>query len=262
MPAPSTPLARSIILGTKGKDVLAVKRALSRAGYMEWTSFTDVAGQFCIQSIHNFQHDVGLAPAGYGERTHAKLLATRKKGSKTEWAWDSLSINLMHEEYVLLHTTPEQRIRSAIIQAIKNLYAHRASIAYEQNRPYPLYTLGGPIPKYLDCSGTFSTCHYAAGAKNPNVYDGARMPWNGEGFTGTLLAGGAKTTRDKLKPGDAVMYGFTTDPSPAFPYGSPTHIAMWAGDGTVYSMGHYPMGHYNFDYGQQINCYVTYNVVP
>lgn len=263
MAAPSVPLARPIILNTKGVDVLAVKRALGRAGYLPWTKFTDVAGPYFIKAVHQFQKDHGLAPAGYGIRTHTKLVATRKKGSKTEWAWDAYSIQLEHQEYVATHISPETRIRNAILQAARNLYAHRSSIAYSQARPYPLYTMGGAIPTHLDCSGFAADCYHAAGAKNPNVYYGrGTAPWDGEGYTGTLLAGGTRTTLDKLKPGDLIFYGFTTHVEPAFPYGSPTHVAVYDGAGGVYSNGSYPMGHYKVYYGQQINCYVTYDVTP
>lgn len=258
MSAPFTPLARPLILGTKGNDVLAVKRAFSRAGYIKWGSFTDVAGEFFIQTVHKFQDEIKLPHAGYGPRTHAALLNKRLEGSKTEWAWDSYSIGLMHAEYVILHTTPEQRIRSAIMQAARNLYAHRYDISYSQARPFARYHMGGSIPSHLDCSGYVTDCHDAAGARNPN---GGR-PYDGEGYTGTLLDGGRRTTLDKLKAGDLIFYGYTTRATPAFPYGSPTHVALYDGAGGVYSNGHYPMGHYKAYYGLAINCYVTYNVVP
>jgi cell wall-associated NlpC family hydrolase len=259
MAAPTVPLARPIILGTKGQDVIAVKRSLSRAGYIKWDSFTDVAGQYCMESVHEFQSDHGIDHAGYGPHTHAKLLETRKEGSKTEWAWDSYSIGLEHAEYVLLHTSPEQRIRSAIVQAARNLYAHRYQIAYTQGRPFALYNMGGPVPTHLDCSGFVIDCYHAAGARCPDY----RRVYDGEGYTGTLLAGGKKVADWRnLKAGDLVFYGYTTNPKPAFPYGSPTHVALYDGNGMVYSNGHYPMGHYNVYYGLSINCYVTYNVVP
>lgn len=263
MAAPNVPLARPIILNTKGRDVIAVKRALSRAGYLDWTKFTDVAGPYFVKAVHAFQKHVGLPNAGYGERTHYALVHTRKKGSKTEWAWDAYSISLEHEKYVLLHQSPEVRIRAGIIQAARNIYAHRYSVAYSQSRPYPLYSMGGPIPSHLDCSGFASDCYHAAGAKNPNVYYGVgRAPWDGEGYTGTLLAGGVRTTLDRLKAGDLVFYGYTLHPTQAFPYGAPTHVAVFDGAGGVYSNGHYPMGHYKVYYGLSINCYVTYDVTP
>lgn len=259
MPAPNVPLARSIILGTQGQDVIAVKRAFSRAGYIKWGRFTNVAGEYFIKVVHTFQKKHGLKAAGYGPHTHALLTKTRKKGSKTEWAWDAYSIGLEHSEYVLLHTTPEQRIRQAIMQAARNLYSHRYAIAYSQARPFALYSMGGRVPTHLDCSGFVTTCYYAAHAKNPN----RGFAYDGEGYTGTLMNGGRRVpSHSQLKAGDLIFYGYTTRSSPAFPYGSPTHVALYAGDGTVYSNGHYPMGHYAVYYGQSINCYMTYDVTP
>lgn len=262
MAHPSTPLARPLYLGTKGKDVVAVKRSLSRAGYMQWGSFTEVYGEHARVAVHDFQKDHGLAPAGYGQRTHNALLAAHRKGS-SEWAWDSYSITLMHEEYVLLHISPEERIRKQGIQMLRYLYEHSLVTAYSQARPYPLIHLGDPVPRRLDCSGLAGLSHYAAGARNPNVQGGYRLPWNGEGYTGTLLNGGTRTTKDRLKPLDFVFYGFTTRVTDAFPYGSPTHVAIWEGEGdNVFSMGSYPMRHTYYRYRHDINCYVTYDVVP
>ena len=264
MAAPSTPLARDIYLGTKGLDVVAVKRALSRAGYMQWGTFTQTWGDFAKLACHNFQKDHNLRPAGYGPRTHDKLLNTRAKGKPGEWAYDNLSIEYMHTEYVTLRITPEQRIRALGIQMCRYLYEHSVHIGYSQGRPSWLGHLGDPPPDGLDCSGLANVAHYAGGARNPNIEAGIRLPWNGEGYTGTLIAGGTKTTKDKLKPLDLVFYGFTTKPSPAFSYGAPTHVAVWEGDQaeSVFSMGHYPMGHYHYNYGMYINCFVTYNVLP
>lgn len=259
MAAPTTPLARSIISGTTGRDVIAVKRAFSRAGYITWTQFTDVAGPYFMKVVHKFQDDHKIKNAGYGPHTHQLLLNTHKKGSKTLWAWDDYSIGLEHAEYVLLHTTPEQRIRAAIIQAAQNIYAHRESVAYSKARPFPLYSMGGRIPNYIDCSGFSIDCFHAAGARCP-VAGGS---YDGEGYTGSLLGGGHRVADwHHLKKGDLIFYGYTTHPSPAFSYGSPTHVAVYDGNGGIYSNGHHPMGHYPVYYGLSINCFVTYNVVP
>ena len=263
MSAPSVVLARSLYLGTNGIDVVAVKRALSRAGYMQWGTFTETWGENARNANHAFQKAHHIPLAGYGPITHHTLLNTRRKGSKTEWAWDSLSLNLMQEEYTKIHVSPEDRIRTQGMQMCHYLYEHSIGIGYSNHRPSWLGHLGSTPPSYMDCSGLASVAHYAAGAKNPNIEEGIRLPWNGEGYTGTLLAGGRKVPSvHYLKPLDLIFYGFTTNPGPAFPYGSPTHVAVYDGAGMVFSMGHYPMGHYVWNYGQSINCYVTYNVVP
>jgi hypothetical protein len=231
---------------------------------MQWGTFTETWGDYARTANHNFQKDHGIPLAGYGPITHHTLLGTHKAGSKTEYAYDSLSITMMNQEYVLLHISPENRIRSQGMQMCYYLYEHSGGIAYSQARPSWLGHLGDTPPNHMDCSGLAGVAHYAGGAKNPNIEAGVRLPWNGEGYTGTLLAGAARRVSSvaSLKPLDLIFYGFTTRSSPAFPYGSPTHVAVYDGHGMVFSMGHYPMGHFVYNYGQSINCYATYNVVP
>ena len=46
----------------RGVDVLAVKRALSRAGYLRWGNFTPLWGEFAAKAAKKFQQDNGIAP--------------------------------------------------------------------------------------------------------------------------------------------------------------------------------------------------------
>lgn len=269
MAAPNVAFPRPLVIGSKGKDVIAVKRALSRAGYMKWGVFTPTWGEFARNATHAFQSDHGLKKAGYGPKTHEKLRTTHRAGSKTEWAFGAYEVEIMHEVFLKLHANPETKIRTAIVQMWRYLYMNRAYIGYSQHRPFPLLHLGDVIKgkSYAwDCSGNFEIGHFAAGAKCPSVSGGRRLTWaeGGVGYTGTIMAGGRKCTKDELKAGDAVLYGFTTSPTPAFPYGSPTHVAGWEGDAydSVFSLGHYPMVHTNYRYRHDINCYVTFDVTP
>lgn len=266
--APKVLLPRPIVLGTSGRDVVMVARALSRAGYMEWGSFTPLYGKFKREAVHEFQIDKKLTTKGkylgYGVRTHEALRQTRPKVG-TGWAFDQFGINVMAEEYARLHESPEQIIRANIISMARRIYLSRSLFPYRQSRPFPLVKLSGsltPLRQGIDCSAYATITRYAAGAINPNVMGGTRLPWNGQGYTGTLLAGGRKCTRAELLPGDFVFYGFSRKSTPAFPYGSPTHIAIWEGkNDMVYSNGSYPMGHYNYRYRHDINCYVTSRVI-
>lgn len=265
MSAPIVPLPRNLMSGSKGQDVIAVKRALSHAGFMQWGQFTNVYGPSTRNAVHAFQKAHGIKPAGYGPKTHYALVHTHKKGSKTIWAYQKFEILIMQDVYEELHISPETRIRNRIIQMAQYLYAHRYQIYYSQSRPFPLIHIGGTPPRHLDCSGFFTLCHYAGGAKNPNIESGHRLPWDGEGYTGTIMAGGHRVADlSHLKAGDAIFYGFTYHPSPAFPYGAPTHIALFEGHDTknVYSMGSYPLRHSYYRYWNAINSYYTFDVVP
>lgn len=268
MAAPIVPLPRNLILGTKGRDVIAVKRALSRAGYIKWGDFTPVWGTYARTALHNFQKDHGLKPAGYGVKTHNALRNTHRKGYTKQWAFGAYEIEIMHEVYEQLHVSPTVKIRSKIIQMARYLYGYRYSIGYAQVRPFPLLHLGATITGKgyrWDCSGNVTICYYAAGAKNPNRIGGVQS-WHsgGEGYTGTLLYGGHKCDRLDLQPGDLVFYGFSRVDNAAFNIGDPTHVAIWEGDSAqdVYSFGSYPMRHAYYRYRHDVNCYVTYDITP
>jgi peptidoglycan hydrolase-like protein with peptidoglycan-binding domain len=60
--APSVPRAREIREGMHGDDVVAVKRALSRAGYLRWGTFTAVWDAGAIAAVKPFQDDHGVPP--------------------------------------------------------------------------------------------------------------------------------------------------------------------------------------------------------
>jgi cell wall-associated NlpC family hydrolase len=238
--APVVPLPRDLVEGTVGVDVVAVKRALSRAGYMEWGAFTQMFGPNAINATKAFQKAKKISESGnYGPYTHDALKVTRRYHSHTEWAFDATAIAEMKQEQSILSISPEDRVRAAMVSAGFFWYANRNLIGYQESRPFvmrrpPL------VPAVWDCSAFVTNCFYAGGAPNPNG-----RPWDGLGYTGTLMSLGRRCTPDQLMPGDLVFYGFTTNPSPAFPYGSPTHVEMYVGEknGVKYNLsnGGHPM---------------------
>ena len=81
-----------------GDDVIAVKRAISRAGFFPWKSrFTNNYNEeFVKVGVAGFQKKAGLPVSGiYGKTTHDKLRNTRCKAKKAEWAFDDFSITLI-----------------------------------------------------------------------------------------------------------------------------------------------------------------------
>ena len=82
-----------------GVDVVAVKRAISRAGFFPWQDFDDSYNEnFAMKGVKPFQQANKLSATGnYGEKTHEKLRNTHRKGEPTDWAFDQISINLMKE---------------------------------------------------------------------------------------------------------------------------------------------------------------------
>lgn len=80
-----------------GDDVIAVKRAVSRAGYYPWRKFNNSYNEeFSTAGVKSFQKKVGLPATGvYTKATHDKLRNTRSKLKPAEWAFDAHSIKLI-----------------------------------------------------------------------------------------------------------------------------------------------------------------------
>ncbi|HMD79799.1 MAG TPA: hypothetical protein VKE92_00740 [Anaerolineales bacterium] len=255
--APNPKFSREIHEGARGKDVLAYKRALSRArpDLYKWDNFTNYAGPYFIDAAVKWKKSVGL-PGNrvFGKLAHEKMEKTHRKGYPDQWAFDLKAIALLNEYYSDTHTSPDDRIRQAMVAAGFYWYSKKYEIAYSQFRPF---WLGKPpmMPSKTDCSGFYTLCSYAGGAPDPNG-----RGYDHLGYTGTLQSRGHRVgSLADLKIGDAIFYGYTTSSSGAFPYGSPTHVAMYVGKGMVLSMGHYPMAYIDYNY-RGINHYRHYTV--
>ena len=257
MTAPNVKFSREIREGTRGNDVLGYKRALSRArpDLYKWDKFSDYAGPFFLDAVVKWKKDVGLPHNRVlGQLAHEKLEKTHCKDRPTEWAFDATAIALLDTYYKDTHTSPEDRVRQAMVSAGFYWYSKKWEIAYSQFRPF---WLGKPpmTPSRLDCSAFYTVCSYAGGAPDPNA-----RGYDHQGYTGTLMSTGHRVNSvNELKPGDAIFYGYTTSSSPAFPYGAPTHVAMYVGKGDVLSMGHYPMTYVPYNY-RSVNHFRSYKV--
>lgn len=93
-----------------GDDIVAVKRAVSRAGYFPWQAFDDSYNQKIADAVKKFQHDHGLDNTGfYGENTHVKLKATNvpKGGSHAgEDVFDDKAAAL-YKQYLVPDSVPD-----------------------------------------------------------------------------------------------------------------------------------------------------------
>lgn len=243
MSAPNVAFCRPLVLGTKGEDVRAHKRAISHAvpNVYPWREFSLYFGERFERAVKQFQRDHNIQATGkIGRPTHEALERTRAKNKPTEWCFDATAISLCKTFCKEYAKTPDQKVREAIVDAGLFWYAHRSSIAYSQARPFQL---GKPpwVPSRWDCSGYVTACHYAGGGPDPNDLGYSHL-----GYTGTLMSTGVVVGNiNDLDPGDGVFYGRTAGSSAAFPIGSPTHVALYVGiiNGipSVLSMGSYPM---------------------
>jgi hypothetical protein len=251
---------REIHLGLVGKDVIAHKRAISRAvpKRYPWHSFSPYAGETFIRAVMEWKKSKGMnSQPLLGRAAHEVLERTHAKNHPQQWAFDPVAVELAkeyYEQWVADHQPSGADVRSKMLQAAQFWYAHRGSIAYSQARPMQL---GKPpwVPSRLDCSGFYTNCSYAGGAPDPNG-----RHYDHLGYTGTLMSTGTRVNSiDDLGVGDAVFYGHSPA-RPGFPAGSPTHVAFYAGHGFVYSLGHFPMSYYRYNYRSDINHYRHYKV--
>lgn len=214
------PHKRDVKLGTVGKDSLAVKRALSKAGFGKWGGWGSkqyLFGPYAVKHLKGFQKKKSLKVDGvYGLSTHAKLAPY----------FDAYGRSLMGEVKII--STNEQK-RNLIVNAAMVGYQNRYSIHYTQS---PLrmwgvryHVMPPNFPHYEDCSSFSTWCYWVAKAADPNG-----LNYNLEGYTGTLINHGTRLLDwSKKRPGDLVFYGWSR--------GIPTHVAIYVGNGRVVSHG-------------------------
>jgi NlpC/P60 family len=262
MAAPNVRFPREIRQGMSGKDVLAHKRAISRArpDLYEWADFTPLAGEYFMDAVVAWKKSKGLGNTRVlGGRAHESLERTRRKGHLDEWAFDQTAINLAEAYYQAVTKSPDQARREKIVEAGMWWYKNRLQIPYVQSRPFPL--IKPPvIPLALDCSEFVTICHYAGGAPDPNG-----RGYDGQGYTGTLKQHGERVNSiTNLKPGDLIFYGSSVA-KPGFNAGDPTHVGMYVGyiNGIHMSlqMGSYPMKYIDYRYRHDIHSFRHYKVV-
>lgn len=238
MSAPSVKLPRPLYgpqdprHSTPGKDVVALARGLSRAGFLKWGNFSPGYGAVKVAAVKRLQKAHGIPQSGQvGERTFDALRRSRRKGHPDEWAFDSTAVKLLREAYDDLHVSPEDKARQAGVAAAAYWIVHRDEEHYAQIRPLP--PLKPPkLVRYGDCSIFVIDVFYAAGSPDPTG-----RGYDGQGYTGSLVGKGRLVPVSALMPLDLVFYGFTRTASPAFPIGSPTHVAVYIGGGYVASFG-------------------------
>lgn len=211
------PFRRRLARGSKGGDVLAVKRALSVAGHMKWGGFTRTFGIYAERSLKRFQKAKGLKPTGiYSMETHRKLAPHFDRYG----AWLMGAIPKRDDE------GPDDP-RARIVAAMTLLYHHREAVHYTMSgrrmQGVRMKLRPPKFPVWEDCSSSATWAYFAAGCPDPNG-----LGYNGFGYTGTLSRRGSAVPTDQAKPGDLVFYGG------GWPF---HHVAVYAGHGRVLSHG-------------------------
>lgn len=235
-----TPFVRPLKTGPpmeEGKDVVAVQRAMVRLGHLKGPVTGGAYAEKTWDAVKSFQLEMikqgllepGSATGNYGSNTHKAVV--KKKGFDSYGGW------------LLTEAVQDQKPdpRDAIVRTGFWYYSQRTKIDYEQYRPITTvwYGIKPPsTPKYLDCSGFFITTYWANGLAAKLGRENAQ----GFGNTWSLSGYGTPVAIPQLRPGDAVFYG------------NCSHVALYAGGGSVISMGSYPMKYLPVTYRSVWGC--------
>ena len=182
-----------------GKDVLALQRALARAGLRRWGRFTTFYGAGSRDQVKVFQRKHNLAADGvYGPVTHRKLAGF----------YDAYGISLLNQVHLL---TPVEKARARLVTAAMVAYNDRAYIGYTQG-PGRMFLVRNRVkdPAWLyrhqafseDCSSFATWLAYTAGVPDPNG-----LGYNGYGYTGTQAARGSRVWAATAPVGAFNFYG-------------------------------------------------------
>ena len=208
------PFVRLLKQGMVGKDVVAVKRSLARAGFGKLGPQTRLFGPFMKRNLKSFQKKHGLVQDGvYGLATHKKLAPY----------FDDYSLWLLHQTHIKVAPTKRDVIVATAILGYNKSYL----IHYTQgpSRMYGVkhHVMPPSVPPYEDCSSFATWCYWVAKAADPNG-----LGYNGYGFTGTLASHGRSTTVAAAQRGDLILYGR------GYPY---SHVVVYIGNGKAISHG-------------------------
>ncbi len=163
--------------GSTGPAVVELQTLLTRAGYSPGTADGNF-GPMTKTAVMSFQRARGLTADGIvGPMTWAALRASTPAPA------------------------PVGGLREKIVAEAQWGLTNAAAIHYKQLRPIDGINQRHKLPLDTDCSGFVTLCYKWAGAGDPNG-----LGFNGQGYTGTLLANLTAVTQSQVKAGDLVLW--------------------------------------------------------
>jgi Putative peptidoglycan binding domain/NlpC/P60 family len=216
-------LPRWLQLGAKGRDVLALQRALRRAGFLSRDyPIGKVFDEVVDAAVRAFQTAQGLEIDGVvGPDTYAAL--GPYYDSRGRWLLTQVRPVPPDPGLPLPNgATMRQKILLAAHAGVER----RSEISYTQDARrmdgIKRRIVPPSVPRWEDCSSFATWCYWVSGAPDPNGRN-----YDGFGYTGTQIMNGVETTDPR--PGDLCFYG----PSRS----NITHVTVYVGNGRVVSHG-------------------------
>ncbi len=170
-------------LKSKGPTCEALKRAMSRLGFMGWNDFDQHYNAVLAAALEEW--DPGKS--GYGKGRWEKLRSARVPAGEPhagEYALDQYARTLVQNEAGRTsESTDEEKVQAAISRFGYSIIQNASRIGYAQFRPVPVTV--NPSGTYnSDCSATvIQAFHFARSTTGLPVSDPAKQGWSGYGNT-------------------------------------------------------------------------------
>jgi hypothetical protein len=222
MSHPAPPYRRPLHRGDHGADVIALQRALHKAGMRDGQPSGEFKDPTVLQVAHYKRHFRFAHPVGVVHEPMWHDLIHRG-------FFDGYDVWLVTHMPKPKPPPSDQRLLARHAAAVA--YALRGRIGYIQQRPMQDMAPLPNLDEWTDCSEFWKWCR-RCGGMSPGDNDG----W-AYGNTESLKQFGHSISSSQLRIADAVFYGTgsTSDPF---------HMALYAGGGMVYSMGSSPGPYY------------------
>jgi len=193
-----------------GDDVVAVKRAISRAGFWPWQQFSgEYSNDFADNGVKPFQRSRGIQATGaYGEDTHNALRwcsIACDLDNAGQWHFDGTAVRLYQGYQTPPPPASEDAIRAAMTDFCEqgigepDWYYSQARAIQKEINP------NGPATS--DCSGSVIQIYWWAKKKTgANVPDPSQQGWSGYGNTNYYEDDWPTVTSGQYRVGDLAHY--------------------------------------------------------
>ena len=198
----------------RGPTVEALKRAVSRAGFISWkdnfTQYWPEDGEL-DKGFRRWQRDKGLPGDGiYGQQEWKAMRATKVPVGQPhagEYAFDDYACKLILEEWTQENVPDEADFRAALSEFCLAAEQNEDAWHYRQQRPVDITV--NPKASYVwsDCSGyVIQAYHWAMTKSGLAVPDPAKQGWTGFGNTDYYEDDHPSVTSGLYKVGDLAHY--------------------------------------------------------
>lgn len=197
-----------------GDDVTALKRAISRAGFWKWQTFSDdyttgfAHGDGNGKGVAGYQRSVGIDGTGtYGAHTHDRLRTAKVPAGaphEGEDVWDQTAVNL-YKGAGTGGTTDVDRVRKKLTEFCERAIGE-PDWYYSQARAIDV-SVNPDGANTSDCSGScIQAFHFAKRETGLDVPDPAMQGWSGYGNTNYYEDDHPKVTTGQYLVGDLAHY--------------------------------------------------------